>query len=123
MPWRRMRRKALARFWESARLVGRGNKEAKMRRIVLVVLLGTYAAGAQPAGPKVAFHAVSIKPFPEGSGISMSGCMGGPGTETPARITCEYVTLKTLLMRAYGVRNQEISGPGWIDSTHFNLLI
>jgi uncharacterized protein (TIGR03435 family) len=76
-------------------------------------------ASMQEADSSVTFEAVSIKPFEEGTG---SGCQGGPGSDNPGRIDCHYVTLKTLLMRAYKVKNQEIFGPGWMDSTHFNIL-
>ena len=90
---------------------------------IATLAVAARAVFAQPADARLAFEAASIKQFPEGSSISMSGCQGGPGTQTPTRINCEHVTLKSLLMRAYGVKNQEIAGPGWIDSTHFNLLI
>jgi len=68
------------------------------------------------------FEAASIKPFPEGGTIVFSGCEGGPGSNDPGRINCEYVTLKMLLMRAYHVKNQEIFGPNWLDSEHFNIV-
>jgi uncharacterized protein (TIGR03435 family) len=74
---------------------------------------------AAPATP--AFEAVSIKPFPEGAVIMMSGCDGGPGTDHPGRINCEYTTPRMLLMMAYGVKSSEIFGPGWLDSGHFNI--
>lgn len=94
------------------------------RRFLTVALFAamTSYAPAQEADSGVTFEAVSIKPFPEGTSISMSGCVGGPGSDDPGRIRCEYVTLKILLMRAYKVKNSEIFGPGWMDSTHFNIL-
>ena len=93
-------------------------------RFLAIALFACVAARApaQPADSSVTFEAASIKPFPEGTGISMSGCVGGPGSDSPGRIDCEYVSLKMLLMRAYKVRNHEIFGPGWLESTHFNIL-
>ncbi len=76
---------------------------------------------AQSAQP-VAFEVASIKPFPEGTPLNWSGCQGGPGSTDPGEINCQYVTLKFLLMQGYSVKNQEILGPGWIDSTHYNVL-
>ncbi len=67
------------------------------------------------------FEAVSLKPFPEGAPIQYSGCMGGPGSDDPGRIQCEYVTLKVFLQRAYKLRPSEILGPSWLDGTHFNI--
>jgi len=79
-------------------------------------------AFSQADDPKMAFEAASIKPFAEGTSIMMSGCMGGPGSGDPGRINCEYATLKMLLMKAYPVKSQEIFGPGWLDSAHFNIV-
>jgi uncharacterized protein (TIGR03435 family) len=76
---------------------------------------------ATPEAATPAFEAVSIKPFPEGAVIIMSGCDGGPGTDHPGRINCEYTTPKMLLMMAYTAKSSEILGPGWLDSGHFNI--
>jgi uncharacterized protein (TIGR03435 family) len=95
-------------------------------RLFATAVLFTLTCGraiAQADDPGIVFEAASIKPFPEGTPISMSGCLGGPGSNDPGLINCEYVTLKTLLMRAYEVKNQEIFGPGWLDNTHFNLTL
>src|ERR1022692_1430848 len=81
---------------------------------------GRAFAQADDAG--IVFEAVSIKPFAEGTTITMSGCMGGPGSDDPGRINCEYTTLRMLLTRAYQVKSQEIFGPGWLDSAHFNII-
>ncbi len=85
----------------------------------LVLAAGTAHAQADEA---VSFEAVSIKPFPEGTPIQFSGCQGGPGGGDPARIDCQYITLKTLVMRAYQLKSQEVFGPAWIDDAHFNVL-
>lgn len=92
-----------------------------MRRVIALAVLACGGAFAQPDDPAITFEAASIKPFPEGALMMMSGCMGGPGSDDPGRIKCEHVTLKMLLMRAYRVKNQEIFGPGWLDTAHFNL--
>ena len=42
---------------------------------------------------------------------------GGPGTMDPERIAFGGVTLRRLIMIAFGVSHKdEIAGPGWIDS-------
>ena len=94
-----------------------------MRAFTVVTLFALTCSPAfcQPDGRALTFEAASIKPFPEGTPRSMSGCLGGPGSDDPGRINCEYATLRMFLMRAYQVKNREIIGPGWMDSTHFNL--
>ncbi len=43
---------------------------------------------------------------------------GGPGTADPGLFTSN-VTLKALLLRAYGLKSYQISGPGWLDSAWY----
>jgi uncharacterized protein (TIGR03435 family) len=79
------------------------------------------AFAAAQTNDNPAFEAASIKPFPEGAMIQFSGCMGGPGSQDPGRINCQYVTLKQLLAQAYQVKAQEIFGPPLLDGPHFNI--
>lgn len=73
------------------------------------------------ADDSVAFEAASIKLFAEGTPIQMIGCQGGPGSGDPGRINCSCVSLKMLLAQAYKLKSQEIFGPGWMDSAHFDI--
>jgi uncharacterized protein (TIGR03435 family) len=92
----------------------------RVARFAFLLSIGVLGA-AQTGNDKVAFEAATIKPFPEGTIIRFSGCMGGPGSGDPGRINCEYVTLKQLLTQAYQVKAQEIFGPAWMDDAHFNV--
>jgi hypothetical protein len=81
-----------------------------------------YAAFGQAPEPKPTFEVASVKPagpLPNGGGRSGSGTplgmRGGPGTPTPGQINYTYVTLKQVLLAAYGVKNYQISGPAWLD--------
>jgi uncharacterized protein (TIGR03435 family) len=47
---------------------------------------------------------------------------GGPGTPDPTRIDYENVTLLTLLVRAYRVDFDQISGPPWLDSIQYTVI-
>jgi hypothetical protein len=69
----------------------------------------------------LSFETSVIKPIAEGTPISMSGCLGGPGSNDPGRVNCEYVTLRMLLMRAYQLKAPELIGPGWLDTVYFNI--
>ncbi len=44
---------------------------------------------------------------------------GGPGTSEPERIDYRGVTLQALLARAYHLKSQQISGPGWLGSERY----
>ena len=60
------------------------------------------------------FEVASIKPSPTDRRIDFQN-KGG-------RITAAAFTLKSLLVMAYGVRNDQISGgPGWIGSDRFDI--
>jgi uncharacterized protein (TIGR03435 family) len=45
---------------------------------------------------------------------------GGPGTDDPERFTSN-VTLKSLLLRAYGVKDYQLLGPGWLGSERYEI--
>ena len=87
------------------------------RSAVFAIFVFAGAGFAQPA-----FEAASVKIFPEGAPVQFSGCMGGPGSDDPGRIDCRYASLQMLLARAYEVKTQEIFGPGWIETAHFDIL-
>jgi uncharacterized protein (TIGR03435 family) len=59
--------------------------------------------------------------LPEGISTHL-GFVGGPGSGDPGRITYTGVTLRNLLARAYGLKPSQISGPGWLDSEHYDVL-
>jgi uncharacterized protein (TIGR03435 family) len=41
---------------------------------------------------------------------------------TPQRASYRDITLKSLLAKAYNVKEFQISGPGWIDSDHYDVI-
>lgn len=70
--------------------------------------------------PTPHFEVASVHPLDPDSGAPGSNVMrGGPGTEDPGRIAYISVTMQRLLMKAYGVRPEQISGPGWLDSARY----
>lgn len=62
---------------------------------------------AQPS-----FDAASVRLAGPGQG---GGPQGGPGTSNPGRITYTRAPLGILLTAAYGVSNDQISGPAWLN--------
>lgn len=66
------------------------------------------------------FEVAALKSVDPNSGAPGGNVMrGGPGTDDPARITFVSVTMKRLLMAAYRVDENQISGPGWLDSQRY----
>jgi uncharacterized protein (TIGR03435 family) len=91
-------------------------------RIVLA-LLPACAVLAQTAPDKPAFEVASIKPaVPQPPGRFWTGGRGGPGSADPGQATFMNVTQRFLLSKAYGVQDYQISGPGWLDSEHYDIV-
>ena len=72
------------------------------------------------------FEVASIKPAqpptPDGQGrIFMRGPSGGPGTRDPGRVNLPFMSLKSLIMLAYDVKNYQITGPQWLDTERFDV--
>ncbi len=80
---------------------------------VLLTLLAAATSQAQTDSP--AFEVASIKPNRSASGHSSSH--GSKG-----QIVMENVSLKQLIERAWDVRDFSISGPGWLDAEHFDIM-
>ncbi|HEY3837651.1 MAG TPA: TIGR03435 family protein [Bryobacteraceae bacterium] len=73
-----------------------------------------------PSVPAQEFEAASIKPHP-------SGCMSGPMArsgieENAARVLIENMSLKAIIQMAYGVRDDQFTGPGWLGGSCFDVV-
>jgi uncharacterized protein (TIGR03435 family) len=72
-----------------------------------------------PAGPRsqqqIVFEVASVKPSAQDSPVA------GSSTQDPGFISYRHVPLKLLLMRAYGVKYLQISGPDWLDTQFYDL--
>jgi uncharacterized protein (TIGR03435 family) len=94
-----------------------------MRMILIVFAIS--AAFAQ----HVEFDVASVKPAVNapfggrlpipGPAAEAIGFEGGPGSKTPGRIHYSGVSLKMILVRAYGVRPYQISGTGWMETERY----
>jgi len=83
-------------------------------------------AWGQTVDKSQTFDVASVKPAtpptPDGRGrIMMDGPSGGPGTKDPGRIHYPNMSLKLLLMNAYGVKTFQVVGPPWLDTERFDL--
>jgi uncharacterized protein (TIGR03435 family) len=94
------------------------------------IALSILTASAQGTTDIPEFEAASVKPADKlvrglsslpGPVAEMMGFEGGPGTQDPGRIHYHGVTLTMLLARAYKVRQEQISGPGWLGSERYTI--
>src|SRR5260370_19868003 len=95
-----------------------------MRQAILspgLIIFPSSAFGQPKESPT--FEAASIKPAAPLSGMGMRVMMrGGPGSPDPGQITYSNVSLKNVVMTAYGVKGYQISGPKWLDSERFDIV-
>lgn len=84
-----------------------------LRTTIVLALL------ACPAPAQVSFEVASVKPVPAGA-AGMAPLRGGPGTDSPGRLS-GVATLKTLLMKAYELKDFQIAGPAWLDSERYQI--
>jgi uncharacterized protein (TIGR03435 family) len=94
-------------------------------KTVLVILACVLASG-QAIDKPFTFDAASVKPaspnLPGGRiVVGMLAPTGGPGTKDPGRIHYPRISLKYLLINAYGVNDYQISGPDWLDTEFFGI--
>jgi uncharacterized protein (TIGR03435 family) len=88
-----------------------------------LVVFTSCAAFAQTAENSPSFEVASVKPAAPITGNAIRVMMrGGPGSPDPGQITYSNVTLKNVVMNAYGVKGFQISGPGWLDSERYDIV-
>jgi len=68
--------------------------------------------------PPLAFEVASVKRSapPSAGGVNSSMNLA------PGRITCTNVSLKKLIVRAYGLKDYQLSGPDWLDSEIYDIV-
>lgn len=92
-----------------------------------LLLCAAFAAAGQEAAAAPEFEAASVKPAePLNVGPMMAGgrmqIRLGCSVPDPGRFACSGMPLRTLLAKAYGFKNYQISGPGWMDSERFDIV-
>src|ERR1035441_2691732 len=73
--------------------------------------------GQTPAVPP-AFEVASVKPAPPPTPGMIKVQMGGD----PGMVDYRNVSLRTVIARAYGMKEFQISGPDWIETARFDIL-
>jgi len=106
-----------------------------MRRVNIraaLLFFTSCAAFAQTTAATPSFEVATIKPaappatsMGPGGGMRIAiraGARGGPGTPDPGQITYSNMSLKNLLVNAYGVKTYQVSGPTWMDTERFDIV-
>jgi uncharacterized protein (TIGR03435 family) len=91
-------------------------------RIAVLSLFSMIAFGQ--AAPPLEFEVASVKPAAPlgGRGPIRLPPRGGPGTADPGRMNFVSISLKNLLMTAYGVKIYQVSGPSWLDTERYDIV-
>lgn len=74
-----------------------------------------------PVVNQLDFEVATIKPWDPDHHPMPSGTSGGPGTSAPGRITYS-MTMRRLLLLAYDVTGEQLSGPDWFNNTTFDIM-
>src|SRR5450631_3859179 len=64
------------------------------------------------------FEAASVKPAPPPTPGQIKVQMGGD----PGMIDYKNVSLKTVVARAYGMKDYQVTGPDWLDTERFDIV-
>jgi len=97
-----------------------------MRNLIAGIGLAVLAAGAfaQTSQSQLTFEVASVKPAaPPTDGRLMVMMRGGPGSPDPGQATFSNFTQRMLLVKAYGVQDYQISGPGWLDTERYEIVV
>jgi len=101
------------------------NKEVEaMRRASVIVgltglLLFAHNSVRGQAPAKLEFDVATVKPAAKLTGAVTP--RGGPGSANPEQVNYTYLSMKNLLMTAYGLPINQVSGPSWIDSERYDI--
>ena len=84
----------------------------------MLVLFPAAALFAQVPATAPAFEVASVKPAPPPTAGKFMVQMGGD----PGMVDYKNVSLKSVIARAYEMKEYQVSGPEWLDSARFDIL-
>jgi uncharacterized protein (TIGR03435 family) len=76
---------------------------------------------AQTANGVKTFEVASVKRSVPNSGGRPS-IRGGPGSSSPGQFAATDVSLKDLVVKAFGLDSYQLSGPAWLASEHYDIV-
>jgi uncharacterized protein (TIGR03435 family) len=113
-----------------------GNEEISRMQPVHIcaalLAIASCAAFAQTTAATPSFEVATVKPaappatsMGPGGGMRIAirmGARGGPGTADPGQMMYSGMSMKSLLVNAYGVKTYQVSGPNWMDTERFDIV-
>jgi uncharacterized protein (TIGR03435 family) len=90
-------------------------------KLIPWTLYAVACAAVLAQSPQPAFEAASVKPMlPDVR--TRSRMAGGPDTSDPGQITYTNVTLASVLLGAYDIKNYQLTGPDWLSSRRYEII-
>jgi uncharacterized protein (TIGR03435 family) len=74
------------------------------------------------APTKLEFEVASVRLATTPPPGTVRGMRGGPGSPDPEQFTATNAILRNLLLNAYGLSNDQISGPSWMDTEQYTIV-
>jgi uncharacterized protein (TIGR03435 family) len=90
----------------------------RMALAVSLLMAGACPASGQPANPAPAFDVASVKVSQSVEGMRLRPSV----TPSPGGVTIIFTSFRGLVQWAYHLQAIQVSGPGWIDSTRFDVV-
>ena len=95
-------------------------------RAILILLAASWYGRAQSPDPSLTFEVASVKAAgAQQSGGSVSFKKSEKGSAGPSadpiRFTRRNATLARLIVAAYGLKPQQLIGPGWLTSDRYEI--
>lgn len=91
-----------------------------IRVFTVCVGAGVLAFGQVPVRPP-SFEAVSVKRAAK-SDVPFPYMTGGPGSNSPGQLLWRNVTIRPILVRAFGIKPYQLVGPPAIDQNAFDIV-
>lgn len=94
------------------------------KRLICSAYAALLCVAGGAAAPQIEFEAASVKPAgtQRTSGQILGHIIGGPGTPDPIQLRGDHVTLANLIRAAYDVPYDQISGPGWMQDSFYDIV-
>jgi uncharacterized protein (TIGR03435 family) len=92
----------------------------RMRPAFLALLILNMSWAQTTNAPAFEVASIKLSPPPEAGRMRM-GCIGGPGSSDPGRITCTHVNTANLITMVYGVDRYQVPGLSLADPNKFEI--
>jgi uncharacterized protein (TIGR03435 family) len=96
-------------------------RESAAPFVLTGLLIASLTQGQTPEPSQAAFEVASVKPSTP-SDVHVWQITGGPGTRSPGQFSSLNAPLGALLLRAYGLRADQLFGPGSLDIDRFDIV-